>query len=149
LLAGAEMPRRDKRDALRALRGSVLRTELYALDGSDREDRPYTVTESLYDVREDSPPASDDTDRKRIFFPHLIAQRATQWERGDDPMTSFSFTGDYDDYGLPHTQMALAIPRGRDFHLSAAPGAPYLGTHTGAIFAQRDDDHRYIVDRVS
>ena len=149
LLADADIPRRDKRDALRALRGSVLRAELYALDGSDREDRPYTVTESLYDVREESPPDSDDTDRKRIFFPHLVAQRTTQWERGDDPMMSLSFTGDYDDYGLPHTQTALAIPRGRDFHVSAAPGAPYLGTHAVNIFAQRDDDHRYIVDRVA
>ena len=31
------LPRRDRRDALRALRGSVLRTELYALDGTDRQ----------------------------------------------------------------------------------------------------------------
>jgi len=40
------------RHALRALRGSVLRTELYALDGQPNSDKPYTVTESLYDVRE-------------------------------------------------------------------------------------------------
>src|SRR6185312_14636741 len=40
--------RRIKRDALRTLRGSVLRTELYALDGSERESRPYTVTEHAY-----------------------------------------------------------------------------------------------------
>ena len=38
--------RRIKRDAAGALRGSVLRTELYALDGSPRESRPYTVSES-------------------------------------------------------------------------------------------------------
>jgi glycosyltransferase TcdB-like subunit of Tc toxinin len=36
---------RHRRDALRTLRGSTLRTELYALDGTDRQDRPYTVTE--------------------------------------------------------------------------------------------------------
>ena len=34
--------RRTRRDALRALRGSILRTELYALDGSLAY-RPYTV----------------------------------------------------------------------------------------------------------
>jgi Insecticide toxin TcdB middle/C-terminal region/HD domain len=44
--------RRIKRDALRALRGSVLRTELYALDGSPREHRPYTVSESNYGLVE-------------------------------------------------------------------------------------------------
>ena len=45
---------RYRRDALRALRGSTLRTELYALDGTEREDRPYTVTEQAYGLREES-----------------------------------------------------------------------------------------------
>ena len=39
---------RHRRDALRTLRGSTLRTELYALDGTTRQDRPYTVTEQAY-----------------------------------------------------------------------------------------------------
>jgi hypothetical protein len=47
------LPRRARRDALRALRGSILRTELYALDGTARQDQPYTVTESLFSVREE------------------------------------------------------------------------------------------------
>ena len=50
----AGLPRRVRRDALRALRGQTLRTELYALDGSDRQDRPYSVSESLTGVREES-----------------------------------------------------------------------------------------------
>ena len=37
--------------------------------------------------------------RLRIFFPHPLAQRTTQWERGDEPMTQFAFTDDYDAYG--------------------------------------------------
>src|SRR5207248_5388138 len=49
--------RRIKRDALRSLRGSVLRTELYALDDSSAEDRPYTVTEQAYQIEEVDPPA--------------------------------------------------------------------------------------------
>ncbi|HEY7448896.1 MAG TPA: SpvB/TcaC N-terminal domain-containing protein, partial [Vicinamibacterales bacterium] len=71
-----------RRDALRTLRGSTLRTELYALDGTVHQDRPYTVTEQAYGLREESPPESGDTQRLRIFFPHPIAQRTTQWERG-------------------------------------------------------------------
>ena len=50
--------------ALRALRGSVLRTELYALDGRANSDKPYTVIESLFDVREigaNDPDAEDTT----------------------------------------------------------------------------------------
>ena len=52
------------------------------------QDRPYTVTETPYGVRE------EDAARRRrrapaaIFFPHALGQRTTQWERGDDPMTA-------------------------------------------------------------
>jgi len=49
------LPRRARRDALRVLRGSILRTELYALDGTERQDRSYTVSESLFGVREELP----------------------------------------------------------------------------------------------
>src|SRR5205085_10415913 len=86
--------RRVKRDALRTLRGQILRTELYAMDGMSREDRPYTVTESLFGIREESEPGTttNDEGRRRIFFPHPLAQRTTQLERGDEPMTQFTFT---------------------------------------------------------
>ena len=47
--------------------------------------------------------------------PTLLAQRTTQWERGDDPMTQFTFTGDYDDYGQPRSQISIAVPRGPDY----------------------------------
>lgn len=103
--------RRVKRDALRTLRGSILRTELYALDGTDREDRPYTVTEHAYSLREEQSPPDSKSKRPRIFFPHSIAQRTTQWERGDDPMTQFTFTGKYDEFGQPLSQTAIAMPR--------------------------------------
>jgi RHS repeat-associated protein len=144
-----QVQRRVKRDALRALRGSILRTELYALDSSDREGRPYTVTESQYDVREEDPPPQDDQERLHIFFPHLVAQRTTQWERGDEPMSRFTFTDDYDAYGLPGKQTSLAVPRSRDYHLPAPQAEPYLGTLTETTYAQRDDTERFIVDRVA
>jgi len=140
---------RPRADALRALRGSILRTELYALDGSDREKRPYTVTEFQYGVREENRPAAADSHRPRIFFPHLVAQRTTQWERGNEPMTSFSFTGDYDPYGLPGTQMMLAVPRQRDFRRASPAAEAYLGTQTVTTYAQRDDPAHYMVDRVA
>jgi len=148
LLSGLEQ-QRDRRDAVRTLRGSVLRTELYALDGNLRADRPYTVTESQYDVREESPPGDDQPDRQRIFFPHAVGQRTTQWERGNDPLTQFSFSNDYDEYGQPRLQISLAVPRGRDYQATAPPGEPYLGTLTVTDFAQRDDDTHYMVNRVA
>lgn len=137
--------RRARRDALRALRASLLRTELYILDGSTREPGPDSVTEHAYGLRDEAPDAS-------VVFPHPVAQRTTRWERGDDPMTTFTFTGDYDAYGQPRSHITIAVPRGRDHAETipaSAPAEPYLATHTQTDYAQRDDDDRYIVDRVA
>jgi RHS repeat-associated protein len=145
--------RRARRDALRTLRGSLLRTELYALDNSERQDRPYTVTESAYGLREESVRDPNEQERPQIFISHPTAQRTTQWERGDDPMTQFTFSGDYDEYGAARSQISIAVPRGRKFLQALGPDAPapepYLATHTRTGYAPRDDADRYIVDRVA
>ncbi len=142
-----QLPRRVRRDALRTLRGSLLRTEFYALDGTEREDRPYTVTEAVYGVREESIAEVPTPSRHRIFFPFAIAQRSTQWERGDDPMTQLSFVGDYDAYGQPRKQMAIAVPRGRNYRVESGRTDSYLATLSETVYAQRDDVDHYMVDR--
>jgi RHS repeat-associated protein len=142
------LPATQRADAIRSLRGQILRTELYALDGTPHQDHPFTVTESQYGIREENPPASRNTQRRRIFFPHPVAQRTTQWERGDQPMTQFAFNDQYDPYGQPRRQVSLAVPRYRDYHVAGTPGEPYLGTVTETRYAQRDDAHQYMVDRV-
>jgi RHS repeat-associated protein len=43
------------REASRALKGSILRVEVYALDEKEESDRPYTVAERSYQVREIQP----------------------------------------------------------------------------------------------
>jgi RHS repeat-associated protein len=138
---------RARRAALRTLRGSTLRTELYALDGSDRQDRPYTVTEQAFGLREEAPPEPGDLPRRRIFFPHQLARRTTQWERGPEPMTQFTFSDDYDAYGQPRRQVSIAVPRHRDYRKPAPAGQPYLGTLVESRYVHRDDE-RYMVDRV-
>jgi RHS repeat-associated protein len=142
--------RRARRDALRALRGSVLRTELYALDGSDKEDRPYTVTESAYGLREEAPPDQSASGRRCIFFPHALVQRTTQWERGDDPMTRFEFKRAYDAFGQPLEQLAIACPRGwRTLEDRVSPETPFLATYTQTEYATAAGDEPYIRDRVA
>ena len=42
---------KEYREACRALKGSLLRQEIYALDGSDKESLPYIVTERNYAVQ--------------------------------------------------------------------------------------------------
>lgn len=143
------LPRRVKRDALRTLRGQVLRTELYALDETNRQERPYTVTEAVNAVREENPPETENTERLRIFFPHPLAQRITQWERGEEPMTQFSFTANYDRFGQPQMQASMAVSRGRDFRVAADSNEPYLVTQAVTTYAQRDDDTHYMIDRIA
>ena len=142
------LPRRVKRNALRTLRGSILRTELYALDDTERRNRPYTVTESLFGVREEPGPGDDEF---RIFFPHVLARRATQWERGDEPMTTFAFTDNYDEYGQPRSQFSIAVPRGRDYRETLpeeATSEPYLATFSETELINRDDHTHYLIGRV-
>jgi RHS repeat-associated protein len=149
---------RSRRDALRSLRGSILRTEFYADDGSDREERPYTVTEYAYDLREVREVENPEGDGAcvRIFFPHQTAQRTTQWERGDDPMTQFSFTTDYDKYGQPQRQTQIACPRGwhslEDRPVYSGPQElfqePYLATRTLTMYGEPLSPNTYIHDRV-
>jgi RHS repeat-associated protein len=160
LAGGNPRQRLARRDALRSLRGSILRTELYALDRypdqdrlDPRLDRPYTVSESQTALIEIDPPPAGQSDRSRIFFPHLVAQRTTQWERGVEPMTQFTFTGDYDAYGQPHSQTSLAVPRGRN-PLETIPTAdpipqPYFATHAVTDYTQPTADPLFIVDRVA
>lgn len=143
-----------KRDALRTLRGSVLRTELFALDGSERETRPYTVTESRYELREFDDPGEGDSERARIFYPHVTAIRTTQWERGNDPMTQFAFTrytnqaGEFDAFGRPLVQTTVACPRGWRT-TTDRPEEPYLSTSSRTVYATPLSEEHYIHTRVA
>jgi RHS repeat-associated protein len=151
--------RRIRRDALRTLRGSILRTELYALDrfeGQARlgpEDRPYTVTEYAYGLQEIAPPAANDA-RLRIFYAHPVAQRSTEWDRGNDPLTRFSFTdyrnenGQFDPFGRQRRQTHVACPRG--WRGMDDRSNDYLATRTFTEYAMPlDPALHYIYDRVS
>jgi RHS repeat-associated protein len=145
------LPRRARRDAVRSLRGSVLRSELYSFDGSLRESRPYSVTETSYGIREESRPSSgehaDPTARPRVFFPHPIASRSTQWERGADPMTQFTFTDRYNELGQAQRSISVACPRGwRD---RADQMAGFLASVAVEDFAAPLSDDVYIRDRVA
>jgi RHS repeat-associated protein len=144
--------RRSRRDALRALRGSILRQEIYALDGSPVEDRPYTVTEQAYGIREEARP-DPPSRRERIFFTHTLAQRVTQWERGDDPMTQFEFKRNHDAFGQPRDQIAIACPRGwRRLEDRLSPETPFLATYNRIDYADStgdDDAGVYCKDRIA
>lgn len=152
-----ELPRRARRDALRTLRGTLLRSELYGLDGSSFEERPYTVTESLMSVRMEFNPSllpnalwaetsGYASGGGYIFFPFNVAQRTTQYERGNDPMHNFNFTKEYDAYGQPQGQLSVGMPRGSS-PLSGGNG-DYLATYSISDFIYKDlGAGQYMVNR--
>ena len=148
------LPRDARRDALRTMRGAVLRTELYGLDGTRFQHKPYTVTEAQYGVRQDFSPESSPfpdvvrPDSGYIFFSFSVGQRTTQWERGNDPMTSFAFTADYDAYGQPLKQVAIAVPRYRNFMLAdGTPPKGYSATLGETVLINKDTNTHYLIGR--
>lgn len=148
-----KIPLRAKHDAIQTLRGRVLRTEFYAIDSTDLQPRPYTVTEYLYGVLPlpigDLWPDQPQKWQLRVFFPHILEERSTQWERGVDPQSNFRFISRYDKYGQAQSQISIAVPRGRNFLQMVDNSEPYLATVTYTVYASNDDAQTYIVDKVA
>ncbi len=130
--------RRSRRDALRALRGTLLREELYALDASPRTDRPYSVREVVRSV--DPVDGRDD-----VHFGYDVAARETRWDRGDDPLTTIEAWGDYDAFGQPRRRIAIGCPRGWTGFAERATDA--LASLNVTRFAEPLDDGPRILDR--
>jgi len=167
----AGLPRRARRDAFRTLRGTALRSELYAMDGTVLQQKPYTVSETQTGLRlVDSPNTNPtikalavQTHSNHIFFSFGLSSRSTTWERGNDPMTKFSFTGEIDSYGQPLSQISIAVPRGKDPRTGGElaqhsgvydPARGYDATIQYTAYIYKDPDHvspsgaeDYMVDR--
>lgn len=149
------LPRRVRRDAVRSLRGTTLRTELYAEDDSDFPERPYTVTEFLHGVRHEFGPSRQPANGAALspvegFFPHELAKCTTQWERGDDPMSQFELTRDYDAFGQAGTTISIACPRGwRSPEDVVSEDTPFLATVVRTDFAASTGAEPFIKDRVA
>lgn len=145
----SSLPRRARRDAIRTLRGTLLRSELYGRDGSVLENIPYTITESLMGIRTEFDPldTSPQLGEQYVFFSFSLAGRTSQYERGNDPMHQFTFTKDYDAYGNPGGQLSVGLPRGAT-PLGGGNG-DYLGTYGISEFIYKDiPNGQYMVDRV-
>ncbi|HWW76307.1 MAG TPA: toxin TcdB middle/C-terminal domain-containing protein, partial [Pyrinomonadaceae bacterium] len=87
----------ELREAYRALKGSPLRVEVYALDGTPRAEHPYTVTESNYAVRRLQPRGPN---RHAVFQTHQRESVVYHYERQpDDPRIAHDLTLEVDDFG--------------------------------------------------
>ena len=100
-----ELTPEEAREACRALKGSMLRQEVYALDGTAESCRPYTVSDSNYTVRLLQP---RDLNRHAVLFTHARETVNFTYERKlyriserwlADPRVSHTLVLAVDDYG--------------------------------------------------
>jgi RHS repeat-associated protein len=109
----------EAREACRALKTSMLRQEVYALDTARESSRPYTVTENNFTIRPLQPRGEN---RYAVFFTHACESVAFNYERklydaGDgrraDPRVTHAVTLEVDDYG--NVLKSVTIGYGRRF----------------------------------
>ena len=87
----------EEREACRALKGSMLRQEVYALDGTSQEKHPYTVTEQNFTIAGLQPRGPN---RHGVFFPHAREAINYHYERHPaDPRVSHALTLEVDAFG--------------------------------------------------
>jgi RHS repeat-associated protein len=99
----------EAREAHRALKGSQLRTEVYALDGTDREPHPYEVRQQSFAVRLLQPRSGN---RHAVFFTHVSESLDTYLERDpSDPRVSHTLTLDVDEFG--NVRKSVVVNYGR------------------------------------
>ena len=110
----------EAREAARALKGSILRQEIYALDGSDASERPYSVSERNYTIELVQPLAAN---RHAVFFAHPRETVDFHYERKlfdvdgtkrADPRVMHALTLAVDGFGNVLQSLAVAYGRRHD-----------------------------------
>lgn len=102
------MTSNEEREACRALKGSMLRQEVYALDGTDKEQHPYIVTEQNFAIRLLQPRIEN---RHAVFFAHPREAISYHYERNpEDTRVTHALTLDVDDFGNVLRSLEVAYP---------------------------------------
>jgi RHS repeat-associated protein len=87
----------EEREACRALKGAMLRQEIYSLDGTEKEAHPHVVTEQNFTIRCLQPEAVNEYG---VFLRHAREAITYQYERRpEDPRIGHALTLQVDDFG--------------------------------------------------
>ena len=109
VLPEATLTADETREACRALKGALLRQEVYADDDSAKAGLPYTVTEQNFSIERLQPRAEN---RHAVFFTHAREAVSYHYERNlDDPRVTHAMTLEVDPYG--NVLRSLTIGYGR------------------------------------
>jgi RHS repeat-associated protein len=101
----------EMQEACRALRGNILRQEIYGLDNSSLQNHPYTVSENTYIIRKLQPKGKNP---HAVF--HVIESEtlAYNYERDpDEPRIQHTLALETDIYGNKTQIATVAYPRRR------------------------------------
>jgi RHS repeat-associated protein len=99
----------EMREAYRALKGSTLRVEVYAEDGTPQAQNPYTVTESNFSVQRIQ---GFGENRHAVFLKSPRESISYQYERrANDPRVKHDFTLETDGFGNVVRAVAVTYSR--------------------------------------
>jgi RHS repeat-associated protein len=110
----------ERRESSRTLRGSVLRSEVYAIDGTSKEKRPYSVSESSRAVRIIQPRGPNlygcysSQSRESISLGYDRQEYLVDDNIVSDPRISHTMTLAADEYRHPLLSLAVAYGRRYD-----------------------------------
>lgn len=117
---GVELSPEEEREAVRALKGTILRQEIYGLDGSKEQDHPFHVSEYNYTIQLLQ---SRGENKHAVFFTYTRETVDFHYERKlfdinrtkvADPRVSHTMVLKVDDYG--NVEKSVAIGYGRRYN---------------------------------
>jgi RHS repeat-associated protein len=136
----------EAREACRALRGRLLRQEVYAADGTAAAAHPYAVTEQTFALRMLQPRQAG---RPAVFLGHTREAISQHYERAPaDPRIGHSFTLEVDDFGNVTRSAAVAYPRRATISERLPEQARLSITCQEAEFVNRADSTDYYLVNV-
>ncbi|MCK4790245.1 MAG: hypothetical protein KAV87_41290 [Desulfobacteraceae bacterium] len=96
-------------EAFRALRGALLRTEVYGRDGTESQDHPYLVTHNRYGTKQLQ---EKNGSRHGVYYTYRIEGISYHYERNpDDPRIGHQLTLEVDAFGNVTRSAAVGYPR--------------------------------------
>jgi YD repeat-containing protein len=126
----------ETREAARALKGKLLRQEVYADDGTELAGVPYQVTSSRYEVRRV---------QTGVYLTVPLETRTAAYERDtDDPRVQHSLTLGVDPYGEVLLAATVGYPRRGTGHPSAQWTCLVTVTEREVVHDVASADHHHL-----
>jgi RHS repeat-associated protein len=119
----------EMREAYRSLKGHMLRSEVYAQDGSFLEGNPYAVTEQNFTIEFLQPMG---VNQHAVFYAHPRESISFHYERNPaDPRVTHEFTLEVDSVGNVLRSVSVGYPRRAGY----APPEPTLSAQVRGMLA--------------